>query len=180
MSKHSEDDILPTNNHHNAAVVSPPLPDRNIRHEYPVFIGEFVGTFMFLFLSFAGTSIAIVSATVENTNSDTFDLSPIQTVSKLIYISFAFGVALAVNVSIFADISGAMFNPAVSSLLHSSQLNQSTLNSRTSARVTHCATRGAPVVQLARNVVRYMQQAPPRAIRFASIQLNYSPPPHTR
>ncbi|KAF2443795.1 aquaporin-like protein, partial [Karstenula rhodostoma CBS 690.94] len=84
-----------------------------VRHEYPVFIGEFVGTFLFLFLSFAGTSIAIVSATVENTNSNNLDLVSVQNVSKLIYISFAFGASLAVNVSIFAEISGAMFNPAV-------------------------------------------------------------------
>jgi aquaporin related protein len=123
MSKQSEDGILPTNNHHNAVVASPPLPDKSIRHEYPVFIGEFVGTFMFLFLSFVGTSIAIVSATVEKTNSDSFDLSPVQNVSKLIYISLSFGAALAVNISIFADISGAMFNPAVSPLLHPYQLS---------------------------------------------------------
>ncbi|KAF1970143.1 aquaporin-like protein [Bimuria novae-zelandiae CBS 107.79] len=40
-------------------------------------------------------------------------MNPVQQVSKLIYISFAFGAALAVNVSIFAEISGGMFNPAV-------------------------------------------------------------------
>jgi aquaporin related protein len=32
----------------------------------------------------------------------------------LLYIAFAFGVSLAINVAIFADVSGAKFNPAVS------------------------------------------------------------------
>ncbi|KAL5377638.1 hypothetical protein DPSP01_009691 [Paraphaeosphaeria sporulosa] len=113
MSKHSEDGILPTNDHHSPAAASHPLSDKSIRHEYPVFIGEFVGTFIFLFLSFAGTSIAIVSATVEHAGPESLDLNPVQNVSKLIYISFAFGASLAVAVSIFAEISGAMFNPAV-------------------------------------------------------------------
>ena len=39
--------------------------------------------------------------------------NPAPDVSKLIYIAFAFGVSLAINVAIFADISGAKFNPAV-------------------------------------------------------------------
>lgn len=35
-------------------------------------------------------------------------------VAKLLYIAFAFGTSLAVNVAIFAEISGGKFNPAVS------------------------------------------------------------------
>lgn len=85
------------------------------RTEVKVFFGEFIGTFMFLFLAFAGTQIAITSATVNP--EVTPDLNPVQEVSKLLYISFAFGAALAVNVAIFADVSGAMFNPAVTSSL---------------------------------------------------------------
>lgn len=143
MSKHSEDGIVPTNNHHSAVVASPPLPDKSIRHEYPVFIGEFVGTFLFLFFSFAGTSIAIVSATVEHTSSESLDLNPVQNVSKLIYISFAFGASLAINVSIFSEISGAMFNPAVSLIpLPLQPAPQSTLHTqRRTAHVAPCATR---------------------------------------
>lgn len=87
------------------ATASPPREERGLRYEYPVFVGEFVGTFLFLFLAFAGTQIAAVTATPS---------SPSQEVSKLLYISLAFGIGLAVNVSIFASISGAMFNPAVS------------------------------------------------------------------
>jgi len=81
------------------------------RTEIPVFFGEFIGTFLFLFLAFAGTQIAVTSATI---NPDTaVDLNQAQEVSKLLYISVAFGGALAINVAIFADVSGAMFNPAV-------------------------------------------------------------------
>lgn len=36
--------------------------------------------------------------------------------TQLLYISLAFGFSLAVNVSIFARVSGGLFNPAVSLL----------------------------------------------------------------
>lgn len=91
-----------------------PLSSKSIRREYPVFMGEFIGTFMFLFLAFAGTQIAVVASTIEGQDSPNPDMDLIQQVSKLIYVAFAFGAGLAVNVAIFADISGGMFNPAVS------------------------------------------------------------------
>ncbi|KAF2117937.1 aquaporin-like protein [Lophiotrema nucula] len=111
------DTILPLS----SATSTAPLPARDTerpnptRTEITVFLGEFIGTFMFLFMAFAGTQIAITSATV---NPDVAaGLNPAQEVSKLLYISFAFGAALAVNVAIFADVSGAMFNPAITSSL---------------------------------------------------------------
>ena len=80
------------------------------RREAAAFLGEFIGTFMFLFLAFTGTQIALNAAgTTQLTSSD----NPAPDVSKLIYIAFAFGVSLAINVAIFADISGGKFNPAV-------------------------------------------------------------------
>jgi glycerol uptake facilitator-like aquaporin len=36
----------------------------------------------------------------------------------LLYIAFAFGISLAINVAIFADVSGANFNPAVSYMFY--------------------------------------------------------------
>ena len=67
---------------------------------------------MFLFLAFTGTQIALNAAGTEQlTSSD----NPAPDVSKLIYIAFAFGVSLAINVAIFADVSGGKFNPAVRS-----------------------------------------------------------------
>jgi aquaporin related protein len=110
----TEDPILP----YTAPTVPSSFPTRiearpnRTRSEITIFAGEFIGTFMFLFLAFAGTQIAITSAKI-NLDVDQ-DLNRVQEVSMLLYISFAFGVALAVNVSIFADVSGAMFNPAVS------------------------------------------------------------------
>ncbi|KAF9731866.1 MIP family channel protein [Paraphaeosphaeria minitans] len=76
---------------------------------------RFVCTFLSIFLSFVGTSIAIVSATVESAGAEELDLNPVQNVPKLIYTSFALGSSLVVTVSIFAEISGAMFNPAAPS-----------------------------------------------------------------
>lgn len=64
--------------------------------------GEFVGTFLFLFFAFAATQVA------NNILGD--DPVDIQT---LMYIAFAFGFSLAVNVWIFFRISGGLFNPAV-------------------------------------------------------------------
>jgi aquaporin related protein len=83
-----------------------------LRGEIAAFLGEFIGTFMFLFLAFTGTQIALNAAgTQQLTSSD----HPAPDVTKLIYIAFAFGVSLAINVAIFADISGGKFNPAVRS-----------------------------------------------------------------
>lgn len=87
-----------------------------VRKELTVFLGEFLGTFMFLFLAFAGTQIALESATINPFTPE--DQNPPPEVSKLIYIAFAFGISLAVNVAIFADVSGGMFNPAVSDFSH--------------------------------------------------------------
>lgn len=94
---------------------STPKQHSTVRREIAAFLGEFIGTFMFLFLAFTGTQIALNAAgTQQLTSSD----NPAPDVSKLIYIAFAFGVSLAINVAIFADISGAKFNPAVSPSEH--------------------------------------------------------------
>jgi aquaporin related protein len=71
---------------------------------------------MFLFIAFGGTQIAqgIVPAA---------DPSVLKTqdsgaeIGKLLFIAFAFGAGLAINVAVFADISGGMFNPAVCSFM---------------------------------------------------------------
>ncbi|CAN8097364.1 unnamed protein product [Discula destructiva] len=71
--------------------------------------GEFVGTFFFLLMALAAAQVA---------NSDTShahdDIHPGGiNLTQLLYISLAFGFSLAVNVSIFARVSGGLFNPAV-------------------------------------------------------------------
>jgi aquaporin related protein len=95
---------------------APPSEDRRKHHvlrtEATAFLGELIGTFMFLSLAFTGTQIALNAA---GTNDLTASSNPIPDVGKLLYIAFAFGISLAINVAIFADISGGKFNPAVSS-----------------------------------------------------------------
>jgi hypothetical protein len=95
---------------------TPPRSEKRLLHPHTVrteataFIGEFIGTFMFLSLAFCGTQIALNGASLPQLTSD----ENLPDVNKLLYIAFAFGVSLAINVAIFADVSGAKFNPAVS------------------------------------------------------------------
>ncbi|KAI8937974.1 hypothetical protein NX059_005654 [Plenodomus lindquistii] len=77
------------------------LPNR-VRHLFIACLGEFVGTFLFLFFAFAATQVA------NNLLGD----RPMD-IESLMYISLAFGFSLAINVWIFFRISGGIFNPAV-------------------------------------------------------------------
>ncbi|MCJ1390983.1 hypothetical protein MMC18_003844 [Xylographa bjoerkii] len=76
------------------------------RNHFIAMMGEFAGTFMFLFFAFAGTQVAnsVDSSVPNGTGSDT---------SRLLYISLSFGFSLAVNAWVFFRISGGLFNPAV-------------------------------------------------------------------
>ena len=78
-------------------------------------LGEFVGTTSFLFFAFAGTQVANISS---NTNTGTTVTTTVQqkNPSELLYISLAFGFALATNAWVFFRISGGLFNPAVCEL----------------------------------------------------------------
>jgi aquaporin related protein len=100
-----------------SSATAPQPRSRNVNHtlrtEMAAFLGEFIGTFMFLSLAFSGTQIALNAAGVQTLTSSGDRALP--DVSKLLYIAFAFGVSLAINVAIFADVSGGKFNPAVSS-----------------------------------------------------------------
>lgn len=78
------------------------LPNR-VRHLFVSCLGEFVGTFLFLFFAFTATQVANNLLGTESINIQT-----------LTYISLAFGFSLAVNVWVFFRISGGLFNPAVS------------------------------------------------------------------
>lgn len=80
-----------------------------LRTEITAFLGELIGTFMFFSLAFSGTQIALNAA-----DSQQLAVRVSPDVGKLLYIAFAFGVSLAINVAIFADVSGGKFNPAVS------------------------------------------------------------------
>ncbi|CAO2657224.1 Nn.00g033500.m01.CDS01 [Neocucurbitaria sp. VM-36] len=77
------------------------LPNR-ARHLFIACLGEFVGTFLFLFFAFAATQVA--NNLLGDRKMD---------IETLMYISLSFGFSLAVNVWIFFRISGGLFNPAV-------------------------------------------------------------------
>ncbi|EMC97881.1 hypothetical protein BAUCODRAFT_41138, partial [Baudoinia panamericana UAMH 10762] len=78
-------------------------------------MGEFVGTFLFLFFAFSGTQVANASAAgaAQNTKSASGGLSQTPNAASLLYISLSFGFSLAVNAWVFFRITGGLFNPAV-------------------------------------------------------------------
>ena len=68
--------------------------------------GEFVGTFLFLFLAFAAHLMAVEQSQftrLDGTNNS----------ETVVFISLAYGFSLLVNAWIFYRISGGLFNPAV-------------------------------------------------------------------
>ncbi|KAF2838990.1 aquaporin, partial [Patellaria atrata CBS 101060] len=79
-----------------------------IRNHFIAMIGEFVGTFLFLFFAFSATQVANAAAA----SSSRWGYEGPNT-SVLLYIALAFGFSLAVNAWVFFRISGGLFNPAV-------------------------------------------------------------------
>ena len=87
------------------------LPNK-VRNHFIAMLGEFSGTFLFLFFAFSATQVA--NATTSNTSqTSSGSLSQGPNPSVLMYISLAFGFSLAVNAWVFFRISGGLFNPAV-------------------------------------------------------------------
>lgn len=82
------------------------------RNHLVAVIAEFIGTFLFLFFAFSATEVA--NAAAAGAGSQDGSLSKVPNASTTLYIAFAFGMSLAVNVFIFFRVSGGMFNPAVS------------------------------------------------------------------
>lgn len=76
----------------------------NTRNNTVAVIGEFVGTFLFLFWSFVGAQIA-------NTPKPANGAAP--NTSNLLFAALAFGFSLTVNVWAFYRITGGLFNPSV-------------------------------------------------------------------
>lgn len=68
-------------------------------------LGEFAGTFLFLFFAFAGTQVA-------NTKAPDAPIASAPDPASLLYIALCFGFSLAVNAWVFFRISGGLFNPA--------------------------------------------------------------------
>lgn len=75
-----------------------------IRSNLLCVMGEFVGTFLFLFFSFAGTQVSNTPMPPPGSDPNT---------SNLLYTSLCFGFSLTVNVWAFFRVTGGLFNPAV-------------------------------------------------------------------
>ncbi|KAK5174891.1 Aquaporin-1 [Saxophila tyrrhenica] len=85
---------------------------KSARGHAVAFIGEFAGTFFFLFFAFSGAQTGNVAA---NPNAGDTVMTKATTFqpAQLLYISLAFGFSLAVNAWVYFRISGGLFNPAV-------------------------------------------------------------------
>ena len=80
------------------------------RNHFVAMLGEFCGTFLFLFFAFSGTQIANAAAAAETSASAGGNSLPqAPNASVLLYISLVFGFSLAVNAWVFFRISGGMF-----------------------------------------------------------------------
>jgi aquaporin related protein len=97
--------------HRRSALLSK-LP-ASARGHIVAFIGEFVGTFMFLFFAFSGTQVANTT-TAGSQTSTAASVSTAPNTSNLLYVALAFGFSLTVNAWVFFRVTGGLFNPAVS------------------------------------------------------------------
>ncbi len=77
------------------------------KNEVIAALGEFIGTFLFLFF---GEGIATVAGR-PTANGLSAELG--KDTSQLLYLSLGFGFSLAVNAWLFFRVSGGLFNPAV-------------------------------------------------------------------
>ncbi|GMF79029.1 unnamed protein product [Aspergillus oryzae] len=86
------------------------LPMLHVPHTFQntfvAVVGEFVGTFMFLFFAFAGGQVSNTPKPAEGAAPNT---------SNLLYLSLSFGFSLLVNVWTFYRVTGGLFNPVVCS-----------------------------------------------------------------
>jgi len=84
----------------------------NAKNHFVAFVGEFVGTTMFLFFAFSGTQVANIGAGQSEDNTTTGEATGFSP-NVLLYIALVFSFSLMVNVWVFFRISGGLFNPAV-------------------------------------------------------------------
>ncbi|KAK6441104.1 Aquaporin-1 [Oleoguttula sp. CCFEE 5521] len=75
------------------------------KEHFIAYLGELIGTFMFLTLAFAGTQIAL-------DQNNAVGSAP-ASLGVLAYIALVFGFSLTVTAWIFYRVTGGMFNPAV-------------------------------------------------------------------
>ncbi|KAI6367536.1 hypothetical protein MCOR25_004900 [Pyricularia grisea] len=80
----------------------------NARPHFVAVLGEFVGTFMFLFFGYAGHFMVARSSTGSETDTTSGDSA-----QTTIFVALAYGFSLLVTVWAMYRISGGLFNPAV-------------------------------------------------------------------
>lgn len=74
-------------------------------------VGEFIGTFLFLFFAFSATQVANAAAAGAGTEGGS--ITQVPNTSVLLYIALAFGFSLAVNAWVFFRISGGQSHPVI-------------------------------------------------------------------
>ncbi|KAB5542745.1 aquaporin-2 [Coniochaeta sp. 2T2.1] len=104
MASHDSNPVVTTTPHHTSRLK---ISD-TVRNNIVAVLAEFVGTFMFLFLAFAGTQVANGLSVPTLPTEDVYDPT------ILILISLSFGFSLLANAWAFYRVSGGLFNPAVS------------------------------------------------------------------
>ncbi|GAA6029663.1 hypothetical protein JCM8097_000991 [Rhodosporidiobolus ruineniae] len=81
-------------------------------------LAEFIGTTLFLLFALGGAQVASTAQTSVAGGSQRADavdsVAAVANTSNLLYIAFSFGISLSVCVFVFAPISGALLNPALS------------------------------------------------------------------
>jgi aquaporin related protein len=85
-------------------------------------LGEFVGTFLFLFFAFAGTQVANTPPPTSTNGRNT----SLPNTSNLMFIALVFGFSLMTNVWAFYRVTGGLFNPVVRNDSDPSSFNSST------------------------------------------------------
>lgn len=78
------------------------------------FLGEFLGTLIFIFLAFAGVETAGASSNVRQAGDDISTAPPQASPSQWLYVALSAGFTLAVTAWTFFRIGGGLFNPVVS------------------------------------------------------------------
>ena len=86
------------------------LPNK-VRNHFIAMVGEFLGTFLFLFFAFTATQVANAAASnASAAAADDGTLPQSPNMPVLLYISLAFGFSLMINVWVFFRISGGEWN----------------------------------------------------------------------
>lgn len=89
-----------------------------LKNHFLAFVGELVGTTLFMYFALAATNVANLPATtvtgVTTVSAITGEATTVLNTSSLLYIALAFGFSLAICAWIFFRVSGGLFNPAVS------------------------------------------------------------------